>query len=404
MTATRVRITRALVTRLVAPTGTNPKAGHTVEDLDVPGLRLVVYPSGRKVWSLYYRAADGRQRRPVLGDATALLPDDARKLARGLLGDVARGQDPSEERTARREAPTVGDLADRYIREHAVPHKKPSSVRADRRNLRLHVLPALGRRKVRDVTTADVEALQHAMVKTPGAANRTQALLSRMFTLAERWGMRPQHSNPCHGIVRYRERQLHRDLSELELARLGQALAEDEQAGGNPVALAAIRFLLFTGLRRGEVLSLWWSDVDEARALVYLRDSKTGARLVPLNGPALAVLSSLERRHDNAHVFAGSTPGQPLHDVNKPWYRVRLRAGLVGTRLHDLRHSFASHAAAGGLGLPVIGRLLGHRVSATTARYAQVADDPARRATEAVGGELAKALAAGARAAGRVKP
>lgn len=401
MTTPRVRITRSLVNRSSAPPGTNPKAGHVIHDSEVPGLRLILYPSGRKVWSLYYRASDGRQRRPVLGDATAILPDDARKFARELLGDVARGSDPSAERTKRRASPTVRDLADRYLNEHAEPHKKPSSVKADRRNLRLHLLPALGQWKVRDVETTDVEALHLSMAKTPGAANRTLALASKMFSLAEKWRMRPQNTNPCRGIVRYRERQLHRDLSEIELARLGKALAEDEEDGGNPVATAAIRFLLFSGLRRGEVLGLRWDDVDESRGLLFLRDAKTGARVVPFNSPAMGVLATLERRNDNAFVFYGSKSGQPLHDINKPWYRIRLRAGLDGVRLHDLRHSFASHAAAGGLGLPVIGRLLGHRVAATTARYAQIADDPARRATEAVGDEIAKALAAGARAARR---
>ncbi len=404
MTALSVRITKTLILKTEAPPGTNPRAGHVVLDRDVPGLRLVVYPSGRKVWSLYYRTADGRQRRLALGDATVIHPDRARALARKLLGDVAHGEDPSEERREKRRSPAVADLADRYLCEHAEPHKKPSSVEHDRRNLRLHVLPRLGKKKVQSVTTADIEALQHSMRETPGAANRTVALLSKMFTLAERWGLRPQHSNPCTGVRRYRERRLHRDLSELELARLGQALEEDEAAGGNPVALAAIRFLLFSGLRRGEALALQWRDIDEARGFLHLRDTKTGGRVVPLNGPSLAVLARLVRLPDNAHVFTGARPGKPLHDVNRPWYRVRLRAGLDGVRLHDLRHSFASHAAAGGLGLPVIGRLLGHRVPATTARYAQLADDPARRATETVGGGIAKALAVGERAARKVRP
>jgi len=404
MTAKRMKITKTMVAKATA---TDQRGELVAQDSEVHGLELWCSPPGkrtgvpRKVWKLYYRTADGQRRRPTLGDATALHPEKARALARELLGDVAHGEDPSQDRQEKRRAPTMADLADRYLREHAEPHKKPSSTDHDRRNLRLHILPRLGTKKVRSVTIRDIEALQQTMAATPGAANRTLALLSKMFTLAERWGLRPQHSNPCYGVVKYREKRLHRDLSELELARLGLALAEDEQAGGNLVALAAIRFLLFTGLRRGEVLGLQWRDVDEARGLLYLRDSKTGARVVPLNAPSLDILTSLERLPDNANVFAGTSPGKPLHDINRPWYRVRLRAGLDGVRLHDLRHSFTSHAAAGGLGLPVIGRLLGHRVPATTARYAQIADDPARRATEAVGAEIARALAAGDRAAKR---
>jgi integrase len=214
-----------------------------------------------------------------------------------------------------------------------------------------------------------------------------------MLNLAERWGLRPDGSNPCRHVERYREAKRERFLSEAELGRLGAALAAGEQSGAEePAVVAALRLLVFTGCRMGEVLNLRWADVDLERRCLNLADSKTGARTVTLNAPALEVLAGLERRSE--WVIPGRDPRQPLVNLAKPWGRIRDAAKLEGVRVHDLRHSFASVAAGSGHSLLIIGGLLGHRQPTTTKRYAHLSDDPLRAASEAVGERIAAALAA----------
>jgi integrase len=232
------------------------------------------------------------------------------------------------------------------------------------------------------------------MRSTPGAANRVLALLSKMFNLAERWGLRPDHTNPCRHVERYVERKMERFLSPEELARLGAALAAAERGETEmPSAIAAVRLLAFTGARAGEVLGLRWEHVDLQSGCLRLPMSKTGRKVIHLNEPAIGVLAELaERKTDNPWVIEGAKPGSPLVNIRKPWHRLREAAGLPDVRLHDLRHSFASVAVAGGLSLPVIGALLGHSQPATTARYAHLAADPLRAAAEAVGTRLGAAM------------
>jgi integrase len=287
---------------------------------------------------------------------------------------------------------TIADLGQRYLDEHARPKKKPSSVKADLCNLKNHILPALGRREIADVSRADVARLHHSMRETPGGANRTLALLSKMFNLAERWGLRPDGTNPCRHVERYRERKLERFLSDEELARLGKALERAERDGlASRSGVAAMRLLIFTGCRSSEILGLRWEHVDQQRRLLRLPDSKTGARIVPINAPALAVLSQLEG-NGLPWVLPGRRDGSHLVNLSKPWDSIRKLAHLEGLRLHDLRHSFASVGASTGLGLPTIGRLLGHTQAATTQRYAHLADDPLRKASEAIAAHLEKAM------------
>jgi integrase len=158
-----------------------------------------------------------------------------------------------------------------------------------------------------------------------------------------------------------------------------------------PFAAAAIRLLLFTGCRLREILHLKWEQVDLERGLLFLSDSKTGRKTVILNAPALAVLVSLDRL--GSFVIPGQDPEKPRADLKRPWETVAKRAGLDRVRLHDLRHTYASFGAGGGLGLPIIGKLLGHTQASTTQRYAHLDADPLRRAAETIGGRIAPALA-----------
>ncbi len=381
---------------------------YTIWDTEVQGLGLRVWPQGRKTFVCYHRTEDGTQRKPSLGVYGAITLPQARSLAQDMLGRVRAGQDPSRQRKESRAGATMAELCDRYLKEHAEIHKKPGSVRVDRTNIEKHVKPAIGTHKVATLSHSDIARLHRDMHEIPGAANRTVALLSKMLNLAEKWGLRTQGSNPTRHLTKYKERKLHRDLTELELARLARVLVRAEtphapatlddgdpvyDMSENPRAVAAIRLLIFTGCRRNEVLHLKWSEVELERNRLCLEDSKTGAKIIQLNSAAREVIEAQERVPGNPYVFPGIIEGQPVHDINRAWHRIRANAGLQDVRLHDLRHTFATYAAGAGHGLPVIGKLLGHKTQATTHRYADLASDPAQRASEDVGAAISKAMA-----------
>jgi integrase len=284
--------------------------------------------------------------------------------------------------------------------------KKASTIATDKGRIARHIKPLLGKRKVKDLTPNDVHRFlqQVAQGKTAvdektgkrgrarvtggkGAATRTVGLLGGILSFAVSEGIRPD--NPARGVKRYPDTRKERFLSPEELARLGEALSTSAE---NPYAVAAIRFLLLTGCRKGEVLSLTWPEVDFAFCCLRLSDSKTGQKVVPLGRAALDVLDSLPRLEGNDHVFPGEKEGRPLVGLPKIWNRIKTRAGLDGVRLHDLRHSFASVGAGYGLSLHVVGKLLGHSDPKTTARYAHIADDPARTAANHISAAIEAGL------------
>jgi integrase len=347
-----------------------------------------------------YRFA-GRQRWILLGHHGDLTAEQARTKAQSLRGAIADGEDLAKIRDERAAAPTLNQLADRFIEEYAIPHKKSRSVEEDRRNLKLHVRPEFGDVKAADVARQDIRRLHHKMRGTPGAANRTLALLSKMFGLAEDWGLRPQGSNPCRGVKKYRERSRERFLTLDELQRLGAAL---DGAPDHPSGIAIIRLLALTGCRLSEIAALEWSFVDFELGCLRLPDSKTGPKTVHLGAPALAFLAGLPR-FQSRFVFpaargANRSPGRTRRagpgyfvGVGYIWQRIRTRAGLEDVRLHDLRHTFGSWSVMGGASLPLTGALLGHRRPATTQRYAHFASTPVQAAADRVAGTIAAALA-----------
>lgn len=361
-------------------------------DDEVPGFGLRVLPSGRKGFVVQYRAGR-RPRRISLGPSTVLTCEQARTRAITIVAAVRNGDDPAAKRDADREALTVAELADRFDREHISVRLKESTAKGYRRMIERVILPALGRHRVTEVTRADIAKLHHDMRHIPYDANRCLEIISKMFNLAEMWGLRSDGTNPRKHIRKYPEEKRERFLSAAELRRVGEVLRDMEQEGVELAsAIAAVRLLMLTGCRLGEIMRLKWEYVDFAGRALRLPDSKTGAKVVHLGQPTLDILTAIERREDNPWVITGTLPGAPLYDLQPFWQRVRGRAGLKDVRIHDLRHTFASTAVAAGQGLPIIGKLLGHTQVQTTARYAHLAADPVRVAADQVSGQIASLL------------
>ena len=301
-----------------------------------------------------------------------------------------------------------------FLAEHVVKKRKPATVSDYTSLLHAYLLPALGERKLTDVRRGDIAKLHGSMSDKAPRANRLVAVIGSLYSFAEKRELVPEHFNPARRIERYPENRRERFLTTVELERLGAALDEGESVGlpwvaeeGKipskhlakpenrrsliaPQATAAIRLLIFTGARLREILDLRWEHVDIERGLLLLPDSKTGRKTVVLNGAAMGVLAGLPRL--GSYVIPGRNPNRPRADLKKPWDQVCRRAELQGVRLHDLRHTFASVGAGASLGLPIVGKLLGHSQPQTTARYAHLDADPLRRASDLIGGQLAAAL------------
>lgn len=486
-----VRITKRLVD------ATEPEAREVwVWDVELRGFGLRVQPSGHKSYVLEYRpGAGGRsapKRRVTIGrHGSPWTPETARREAERILGLVASGADPAANKATLRGGPTVAELGTAWLRDHVERKRKPATAKLYRDMAERFVYPAIGRRKVAEVTRQDVVRLHNGMSGTPYQANRCLAIVSALFNYAELMGERPQNSNPARKVERFDEEARERLLSPFELGCIGEALrraeaAAVEQAGAVEALQAAqerlvaaegrgsgrdtraaragvaaararlreigrgviplqviayVRLLMFTGARSSEILGLRWAWVDVERAELRLPDSKTGRKTVHLPPPALDVLEGLPRITGNPFVIFGEGDA-PAHfvGVHKPWRRIldaasvvawstgggepaeivsRLEACLgrvptaeecrdaaadagaelpepfAGLRLHDLRHAFASVAAGSSLGLPIIGKLLGHTQPATTNRYAHLAADPLKSAAAAVAGSIAESMGGG---------
>ena len=357
-------------------------------DHELPGFGIRVYASGRMIYVVQCRGPAGI-RRVSLGEHGDLTADQARRRARAAIARIKRGEDPipGREQAA---APTVADLAQRYMEAHAAVNCNAHTRKSYRSALDNHILPALGSKPVTEVRRSDAEALHYALRDTPRQANRVLMVLSKMFSLGEDWGLAQAGGNPCRFVVRYREGMRKRFLTEDEYRRVGQALCElESESPMRARAAAALRLLMLTGCRLTEILTLRWDDIDRKTGEIRLRDAKTGARMVVLTPAALRVLTEMRPILRSPWVFTGAARDTHLASLSKPWLRVRARAGIGDVRIHDLRHSYASRALALGEGLTMIGRLLGHTDVGSTARYAHLARDAERVAVARVGGSIA---------------
>ncbi len=361
---------------------------YFIWDEELKGFGLRVYPSGRKMYLAQFRAG-GRVRRVNVGLHGAITAEDARTEAMKHLSVVRLGGDPAAERDRRKASPTMKEFGKQFLEEHVASHCKPTTQAEYKRSVELFINPKIGSHRIIDVTRGDIVELHQSMKATPYQANRTLGVLSIMFTVAHTWGVRTDGVNPCWKVKRYKEEKRERYLTAEELARLGRALRESNT---EREAVNCIQLLLLTGCRLSEIQKLKWAYVDLDAGVLRLPDSKSGAKLVSIGQAAADVFKAIPRIEGNPYVITGQVKGQHLTDMQRPWRRLRKRAGLPDVRIHDLRHSFASDALQLGEDLTMIGRLLGHTQVQTTARYAHLKTGPVRAAADKVADAIATAL------------
>jgi integrase len=374
--------------------------------------------SGAKAFVLVYRTVEGQQRQLTIGGFPEWTTVLAREETARLKREVDRGEDPMRQREETRLAPTMKDLARLYLTEYAIPYKAEKSVYDDRLLIRRFIDPTLslrgavedapephhvdnpvdrqiarvfGAAKARAVGYGDIDDI-HAKVTTSGrlvTANRLCALLSKMFSFAERRGLRDRGSgNPCKGSPRNTEQKRERFFADYQVEKLIAAIAAHPRRG----AADAILLCLLTGARQGEVLRMRWTDIDFVRGVWVKPSGHTKLRReqhFPLGVPALRLLEDRHREVEDEWVFPGRRYGQHLTSLKKAWSAICIAAGIppgreVGFVAHDLRHQFASMAVSGGATLPMVGGLLGHSQPSTTLRYAHLFDEPLRQVSDQV--------------------
>ena len=356
-------------------------------DRDLPGFGVRVYSSGRKVYVVQTRGPGTGPRRVTIGRHGEVSANEARGRAVVIIDRIKRGEDPDPPPPA--PTWTVADMAERYMEAHVAVNCRPKTKELYGRVVTAYILPELGELPIEAVDRVHVSALHYALRDKPYQANHAVDVLSKMFSLAEAWGLAPPRRNPCRSVRRYKERRRERFLTPEEYRRLGGVLDDAEEDGSVwPSAIAALRLLMLTGCRKNEIVTLRWDDVDRTAGELRLRDSKTGARRVPLTPAVEAVLAGIPRIAGNPWVIVGQKPGAHLASLDSIWIRLRARAGLGNVRIHDVRHSYASRALALGEGLPMIGKLLGHVKVTTTARYAHLARDTEKASAVKVGGSI----------------
>ncbi|PIB25878.1 integrase [Amylibacter kogurei] len=379
------KLTKRLVDSLVA----EPKERIYWDD-ELGGFGIRIYPTGRKVYIAQYRA-NGRTRRKNIGQHGVMTAEEARKEAKFIHADVARGADPSADRKARLRSPTVMELGERFITDHVQLHLKPTTQTDYINMLRKKIYPALGSIKVFEITFNDVAAFHLKLRDTPYQANRCVMLMSKMFNLAEDWGYRPMNTNPTKRLKKYPEAEKKRYLDEVEQEKLGETMAQMLTDGKiSRYVFAAFYLLLLTGCRLSEIQKLKWDYVT--RTHLELPDSKTGRRRIPLPREARQLLASLEQRDDNPYVIIGDHATGYYNDLQKPWRKIRSRAGLEDVRLHDLRHTYASVAVMNGIDPFMLKEILGHKNLSTTLRYAHLSDDAVQKAAGQIANRLSNTL------------
>ncbi len=385
------KITKTVIDRLTY----DPKgpSQQVIWDSVLPGFGCRVYPSGRKSFVVGYRVK-GRWRQMVLGAYGVLTVDQARIRAKQALGEAASEKDPLEKRQRERRAKTVNELVAAYLDDCQNRANPKKTWRTDKRRLERFVTPKYGTRKIESIEMADIEAIHKGISKNaPYEANRTLALVSRLFNFARSRKLYPAHlPNPAQGVSKNRELSRKEYVAPEKLPDLAAAIDVED----NAYVRAAFWLLLLTGMRRSELLTCTRSQVDLKQRRVFLPDTKSGEpRYVPLNGAAVEIIESLPRMVGNDYLLPGHVKAQPLVNIDKPWRRIRERAGLPRLHIHDLRRTAGSLMVQSGHSIHAVKEILGHANTRTTEIYARLAEKQSRDTADAYGEELMRTIRGG---------
>jgi integrase len=362
-----------------------------IHDTETRGFCARITPEGQRLYYARY-SRNGQRFTVPIGKHGTITCAKARARAEAIMAEVALGGHPAAARRTAMEALTLSEFADVYRQNHLKVHLKQSSQDTFEVFLSAYILPALGGKKLVDITPPDIEKMHAGLKETPVAANRAVSLLNSMLTLARRWG-HVQGPNPCEGIRRFKEHPRKRYLAPAEVKKLAEVLTVLEKADIIPWQCAALfRLLLLTGARRGELLNLRWPDVDLQNEVLNLADSKTGPKQIRLNRAAAVILGKLQR-HESEWVFPSPRrKGDHLDDPKRAWETVCGLAKITNCHVHDLRHTHAAFGVSAGLTLPVVGALLGHTQERTTQRYSHLQDDPLKAAANLIGDALSELM------------
>ena len=376
--------------RFVEGVALDPEKTLKFWDPELKGFGLIVLPSGRRTYCIEYRNSDRIKKRLKIGVHGIITTEEARDLAKKRLGQVAHGEDPTAQKKLVTLLPTMEDLALNYVERHGYK-KRPNSLKGDLGLLKNVILPALGRLKVSYVTRRDIETIHKNLQTTPYKANHTLRLLSKMFNLTIAWGWRDD--NPATNIQKYQEEKRDRWLDQGELNRLWEVLDRHSDR----MTAYVFKFLILTGARKGEALGATWDQFDLEKGVwtkpSHLTKQKKKEHL-PLSEKAVKILQIVKKRipKGSVYVFPGRIEGQPLKEIKTFWKTALKEAKLENVRIHDLRHTHASHLVSSGLSLSIVGKLLGQTQASTTQRYAHLADEPLRHAAELFGSKIGNKL------------
>lgn len=382
-----MNIGKKLTKKFVESIVPHEKEELLIWDTELKGFGIRVFPTGRKTYFIQYRNQSQNTRRKKIGVHGVLSTEQAREEAKKLFGDIAKGGDPSATARLNKNIRTVSDLAKEYLQSHSKVKKTPKGYKEDEYFLNEIVLKRYGRSSVEKISTLDLQKIHVELQKTPYKANKLRDLLSKMFNLAIQWGWRSD--NPVKGVEKYKEYKRHRWLNNEEVQKLWPVL----DTYPNQNVSNVIRLLLLTGSRRNEVLHATWDQFDLERG-VWTKPAHTTKQRrmehLPLSTQAIEILKNMKDESNSDFLFPGKVPGKPLQEIKKAWQTIRTTAGLPNVRIHDLRHTHASHLVSSGLSLSIVGKLLGHTQTSTTQRYAHLADEPLRQATEFFGEKVTK--------------
>lgn len=341
-------------------------------DSELEGFGVRTQPTGRKTYIVRYRVknASKTQRKQTIARCSDIAPDKAREMARKIFAQVAEGKDPVGDKKTETLAPTITELMQRYNKEHAKPFKKEASAALDEKNWRLHIIPFIGGKKIKEVGRADILKLHGSLSEMPATANQVIALLSKAFNLAEDWEWRDRNTNPCHKIKKYDINQRELILTQEQIFNLSQSLdfLSESKKISTPMA-NLVRLLMVTGCRLREIMHAKTSWIDKERNLLLLPDSKVGKRNIALSPTAMAIILEIMKTGQE-WLIPSTNPKQPMTTPYKYWEAIKKHAELPNElRIHDLRHTAGSLGHLAGMSQKEIQIMLGHKQMSTTERY-----------------------------------